>query len=57
MIYDTSNPLDKANFLLRAKNLAESGKVIELTEKKAKKKFTAEQVLARPPCLFRYTNR
>lgn len=34
MIYDTSNPLDKANFLLRAKKLAESGKVIELTEKK-----------------------
>lgn len=34
MIYDTSNPLDKANFLLRAKKLAESEKIVELTEKK-----------------------
>ncbi|MBA7489033.1 MAG: hypothetical protein HG422_08430 [Prevotella sp.] len=33
-LYDTSNPLDKANFLLRAKKLAESGKIVELTEKK-----------------------
>ena len=33
MVYDTSNSLDKANFLLRAKKLAESGKIIELTEK------------------------
>ena len=34
MFYDTSNPLDKANFELRAKKLAESGKIIELKEKK-----------------------
>lgn len=37
MVYDTSNPLDKANFLLRAKKLAESGKIIELTEKKPRR--------------------
>ena len=37
MVYDTSNPLDKANFMLRAKKLAESGKVIELTEKKPRR--------------------
>lgn len=34
MFYDTSNPLGKANFELRAKKLAESGKIIELKEKK-----------------------
>jgi len=34
-LYDTSNPLGKANFLLRAKKLAESGKIVELTEKKS----------------------
>lgn len=37
MMFDTSNPLDKANFLLRAKKLAESGKIAELTEKKPKR--------------------
>ena len=47
MIYNTLNPLDKANFLLRAKKLAESGKVIELAEKKPRRslpqnKFTTE---------------
>lgn len=36
-LYDTSNPLDKANFMLRAKKLAESGKVVELAEKKPKR--------------------
>lgn len=36
-LYDTSNPLDKANFLLRAKKLAESGKIVELTEKKPRR--------------------
>ena len=34
MLYDTSNPLDKANFEIRAKKLAESGKIVELREKK-----------------------
>ena len=37
MMFDTSNPLDKANFLLRAKKLAEGGKIVELTEKKPRK--------------------
>lgn len=45
MIYDTSNPLDKANFLLRAKKLAESGKVIELTEKKPKRSLPQNKYL------------
>lgn len=36
-MYDTSNPLDKANFMLRAKKLAESGKIVELAEKKPKR--------------------
>lgn len=45
MIYDTSNPLDKANFLLRAKKLAESGKVIELTEKKPRRSLPQNRYL------------
>lgn len=45
MIYDTSNPLDKANFLLRAKKLAESGKVIELTEKKPRRSLPQNMYL------------
>lgn len=45
MIYDTSNPLDKANFMLRAKKLAESGKVIELTEKKPKRSLPQNKYL------------
>lgn len=45
MIYDTSNPLDKANFLLRAKKLSESGKVIELTEKKPRRSLPQNKYL------------
>lgn len=45
MIYDTSNPLDKANFFLRAKKLAESGKVIELTEKKPRRSLPQNKYL------------
>lgn len=45
MIYDTSNPLDKANFLLRAKKLAESGKVIEMTEKKPRRTLSQNSYL------------
>lgn len=45
MIYDTSNPLDKANFLLRAKKLAESGKVIDLTEKKPRRSLPQNKYL------------
>ena len=37
MIYDTSNPLDKANFMLRAKKLAEKGVIVDLTEKKPRR--------------------
>ena len=45
MIYDTSNPLDKANFLLRTKKLAESGKIIELTEKKPRRSLPQNKYL------------
>ena len=45
MIYDTSNPLDKANFLLRANKLAESGKIIELTEKKPRRSLPQNKYL------------
>lgn len=45
MIYDTSNFLDKANFLLRAKKLAESGKIVELTEKKPKRTLSQNSFL------------
>lgn len=45
MIYDTSNPLDKANFMLRAKKLAESGKVIDLTEKKPRRSLPQNKYL------------
>lgn len=44
-LYDTSNPLDKANFLLRAKKLAESGKVVELTEKKPRRTLQSNKYL------------
>ena len=44
-LYDTSNPLDKANFLLRAKKLAESGKVVELKEKKPKRTLSQNSFL------------
>ncbi len=45
MIYDTSNPLDKANFLLRAKKLAESEKIVELTEKKPRRSLPQNKYL------------
>lgn len=45
MVYDTSNPLDKANFLLRAKKLAESGKIVELTEKKLRRSLPQNKYL------------
>ena len=45
MIYNTSNPLDKANFLLRAKRLAESGKIVELTEKKPRRSLPQNKYL------------
>ena len=45
MVYDTFNPLDKANFLLRAKKLAESGKIVELTEKKPRRTLSQNSYL------------
>ena len=44
-LYDTKNPLEKANFLLRAKKLAESGKIVELTEKKPKRSLPQNRYL------------
>jgi hypothetical protein len=45
MIYDTSNPLDKANFMLRAKKLAESGVIVDLTEKKPRRSLPQNKYL------------
>lgn len=45
MIYDTSNPLDKANFLLRAKKLADSGRIIEMSEKKPRRSLPQNKYL------------
>lgn len=45
MIYDTSNPLDKANFLLRAQKLAESGRIIEMSEKKPRRSLPQNKYL------------
>lgn len=45
MVYDTSNPLDKANFLLRAKKLADSGVIVDLTEKKPRRSLPQNKYL------------
>ena len=45
MIYNTSNPLDKANFLLRAKKLAEKGVIVDLTEKKPRRSLPQNKYL------------
>lgn len=45
MIYDTSNPLDKANFMLRAKKLAENRKIVDLTEKKPRRSLPQNKYL------------
>ena len=45
MIYNTSNPLDKANFLLRAKKLAERGVIVDLTEKKPRRSLPQNKYL------------
>lgn len=44
-LFNLSNPLDKANFLLRAKKLAESGKIVELTEKKPRRSLPQNNFL------------
>lgn len=45
MIYNLSSPLDKANFMLRAKKLAESGVIVNLTEKKPKRTLSQNNFL------------
>lgn len=45
MIYNTSNPLDKANFLLRAQKLADIGAFVELTEKKPRRTLSQNSYL------------
>ena len=44
-LFDLSNPLDKANFLLRARKLTESGKIVELTEKKPRRSLPQNKYL------------
>lgn len=45
MIYNLSSPLDKTNFLLRAKKLAESGVIVDLTEKKPRRSLPQNKYL------------
>lgn len=45
MVYDTSNPLDNANFLLRAKKLADKGVIVDLTEKKPRRSLPQNKYL------------
>ena len=45
MIYNTSNPLDKANFMLRAKKLADKGVIVDLTEKKPRRSLPQNKYL------------
>ena len=47
MIYNLSSPLDYANFLLRAKKLAESGVIVDLTEKKPRRSLSQNNFLWR----------
>lgn len=44
-LYDTSNPLQKEQFKARSAKLAESGKVVELTEKKPKRTLNQNKYL------------
>lgn len=45
VLFNLSNPLDNANFLLRAKKLAERGKIVELTEKKPRRSLPQNKYL------------
>lgn len=45
MIYDTSNPLQKEQFKVRSARLSESGKIVELTEKKPKRTLSQNSYL------------
>lgn len=44
-LFNLSNPLDNANFLLRARKLAEGGKIVELTEKKPRRSLPQNKYL------------
>lgn len=44
-LFDLSNPLDKANFLLRAKKLADSRVIVDLTEKKPRRSLPQNKYL------------
>lgn len=44
-LYDTSNPLQKEQFKARSAKLAESGKIVELTEKKPKRSLNQNAYL------------
>ena len=44
-LYDTSNPLQKEQFKARSAKLAESGKIVELTEKKPKRSLQSNKYL------------
>ena len=44
-LFNLSNPLDKANFMLRAKKLAESEVIVELTEKKPRRSLPQNKYL------------
>lgn len=45
MIYNLSSPLDKANFFARSRKLAESGVIVDLTEKKPKRSLPQNKYL------------
>ena len=45
MIYNLSSPLDKANFLARSKKLADSGVIVDLTEKKPRRSLPQNKYL------------
>lgn len=44
-LFNLSNPLDNANFMLRAKKLAESGVIVDLTEKKPRRSLPQNKYL------------
>lgn len=51
MLYDTSNPLQKEQFKARSLKLAQSGKIVELTEKKPKRSLNQNAYLH---CILSY---
>lgn len=45
MLYNTSNPLEREQFLLRATRLADSGKIVDMTEKKPQRSLKQNSYL------------